>query len=901
MKFWSLHTHSRYSKEDALPSVRRMVSRAVELGYPALGLTDHGTMSGAVQHYKACRKAGIEPLIGFEAYLAFDRLAGKRPDTMHALLVAYNATGWRNIVELNNRAWRQFRWKPVLDMADLAEFHEAGMLEGLLMTGGCWFGVVPRMMREHPGPGMLNMIDALSVWFEDQFYIELHNHEVNRPDQNDRAHAELLHQMATNMHLPMVLAQDSHYLYQTDQGLHDAFKTLNSWNIDDPDSATFPGDGYHMVDTAWMRAHHNEALFRDGMAGLHRILSQAQLRIPELETYRLRTPDLTVSGDAQSELVAACERALKHLLPDVYASQRKPYTERLAFELAVVAATGFAGYLLLVAKVCDWMNEQKIMFSIRGSASGSLVNYLLGITQVDPMRWGLSFDRFLSEDRIKPPDIDIDIENERRPEVIDYVLEMFDARQIGTTGQMKVNENADGELGGAAIVAWKKRARAIGADPDAPMPDVWRSRLKTLVRYNGFADGEPIEPPVKSFGVHPGGVLIAPDAAALAEVPIQWISNSATTITAFEGADVEALGLVKLDLLGLKTLTVLKVCHEMSGLHWSEIQLTDSRVYRSLWKDTTGVFQLEGWTATKGVRKMKPTKIADIIAALALFRPAAMKSGATDAYLKRRSGEELITPRHEIISKHTDSTYGVLIYQEQAIDILKDLGMTVEEVESARSAVKASNANVGNAAAKMKELEARLRSLGKEHGMSPADIAWLNDAIQAYAGYSFNRAHATAYGLMSYATAWYRTNFPVAFWTGVLRAHDGDSPKYKDAPKPEVIYAKAAREAGVRILPAHVNHSGLSYSSDGRSIYKSLRTIDGIGPVAAKELVDKAPFTSLDDMAMRLNTKKVSGVKDLAKGAEPISCPGTIHALYVAGALDDLEREPTKEESNVAG
>lgn len=896
MRYWELHGHSRYSALDALPSVGRRVDRAVELGYPALGLTDHGTIAGAVQHYQACRKAGIEPLIGFEAYVAYDRNMGARPDTMHAVICAVDEVGWRNLVELNNRAWQQFRWKPVLDLGDIAEFADAGMLDGLIMTGGCWFGLVPRMIREHPGPGVLNMISALSVWFDGRFFIELHNHEVRRPDQDDRAHAEMLHSMARSMYLPMILAQDSHYLLPEDQGLHDAFKTLNSWNTADPDSATFPGDGYHMVDTQWMRRHHSRELFRDGMAGLSAILDSAHLRIPELEKYRLRMPDLAVSGDAQNELAIRCRQELAALLVDMYPKHRRRYHDRLAEELDVVEATGFAGYLLLVAKVTSWMGEQGIFYAVRGSAVGSLLCFLLGITEIDPVQWDLSFDRFLSRERIKPPDIDVDIEHERRPEVIAHVLEMYDARQIGTTGQMKVTVDENGDLAGGVMVQWRKRARAIGADPAAPVPDVWRARMLTLVRYNGMRGNEPVEPPVRSFGVHPGGVVIAPDAAALAEVPTQWIASSGTTITAFEGNDIEELGLIKLDLLGLKTLTVLRVCAEMTRIGWTEMPLNDRSVYASMVKDTTGLFQLEGWSATKGIRRMRPTRIADVIAAMALFRPAARDSGATDSYLRRRAGEEPIVGRHEVIAQHTSKTYGVLVYQEQALGILKDLGMTVDEVEKARKAIKASNANVGNAAQAMRDLEVRLRQLGTEAGMSPADIAWLNDAMQAYAGYSFNQAHATAYGLTAYATAWYRKHFPVAFWTGVLRAHDGDSPKHDNAPKPEVLYAKAAREAGVRICPAHVNHSGLSYSSDGRVIYKSLRTIEGVGPVAAAEVADKAPFTSLDDMARRLSTRKVSGVRDLGKGVAPQVCPGNIHALHEAGALEGLERETTTKE-----
>lgn len=894
MKFWSLHTHSRYSRKDALPTVQRIVDRAVDLGYPALALTDHGNLSGAVQHYKACRKAGIEPLIGFEAYIAFDRLAGKRPTTMHSTIVAFNETGYRNLVALNNRAWQQFRWQPVLDLGDIAEFAAEGRLEGLLMTGGCWFGLLPRWIREQHSTSVLNLVSALSGWFDGRFFVEIHNHEVNHETQSDRDHARLMHEMAVSLHLPTVLAQDSHYIERNEQPLHDAFKTLTSWDTSNPDAAVFPGDGYHMVDTDWMRKHHPKDIFDRGMAGLNLILSWADLRIPELETYTLRTPDITVTGNALAELRIICQQALDAKVADleVPARQVKLYQDRLDEELHVVEVTGFAGYMLLVAWTANHMVDNDILFSVRGSATGSLICWLTNVTMLDPIHWGLSFDRFLSVDRIKPPDVDFDVEHERRGEVLAALEERFYTVHIGTDTQYSVGENDEGEQNGSLARAWTQRARNIGADPEAPVPDVWRARLKAIASINGRNnDGTFVDAPISSFGVHPAGMLIAPDKATLDSIPIQYVASSKTFVTAFDQHDIEKLGLVKLDILGLRTLTTIKVCQEMTGIGFTELRLTDRKVFQAASKDTTGLFQIEGATSAKGVRRMRPSKISDLIAAMALFRPAARDSGATDAYLRRRSGAEPITKRHPLIAAHTDGTYGVLVYQEQAINILKDLGMTVEEIEVARNAIKASNANVSGAAKALDGLMARIDSLATAKGLSKADVAWLSEALHAYAGYSFNLAHATAYGVMAYATAWYRTYYPVAFWTGVLRANHDAPAKYKDAPKPETIYLNAARRAGVDVLPAHVNHSGLTYSSDGKHIYKGLSSIPGVGPVAAKELVEKAPFTSLDDLARRCASRKVTGTNDLGKGVEPINCPGHVKLLYAAGALEDLVRE----------
>lgn len=898
--FWSVHTHSRYSRKDAMPTVARIVAKAKELEYPALALTDHGTLSGAVQHYQACRKAGIEPLIGMEAYVAFDRMDGKRPTTMHATIVAFNEVGWRNLVRLNNQAWRQFRWQPTLDLGDLADAAAGDGLDGLLMTGGCWFGLVPRWIRENDAQSVLNVVSALSAWFDGRFFIEIHNHKVEHETQADAEHARLLHDMAVAMHIPTVLAQDSHYVELNEQPIHDAFKTLTSWDTSNPDAAAFPGDGYHMVDTAWMRRHHPADIFARGMEGLEMIRSWAHLRIPELEEYTLRTPDVGLTNEPINELLSLARTGLNnHIDSGVIARKSvKRYEDRLSEELDVVAQTGFAGYLLLVERVCSWMRRNSILYSVRGSGVGSLLCWLTGITGYDPITWGLSFDRFLSADRIKPPDIDIDVEHERRGEVLEWLDQEFYTVHIGTDTQYGVGENEDGDQNGSLARAWQQRARNIGADPNAPVPDVWRAKLRAIATFNGRRqDGTAIDPPISSFGVHPAGMLIAPDQATMETIPIQYVASSKTFVTAFDQDDIEALGLVKLDVLGLRTLTTIRICQEMTGIGFNELRLTDAKVYREASKDTTGLFQIEGSTSARGVKRMRPSKIADLIAAMALFRPAARDSGATDVYLRRRSGQEPIVKRHPLIANHTDGTYGVLVYQEQALNILKDLGLTVEEVEKARKAIKASNANVAGAATALNDLMARIDTLAQTKGMSKADVVWLSDALHAYAGYSFNLAHATAYGVMAYATAWYRTHYPVAFWTGALRANQDAPAKYKDAPKPETIYLNAARRAGVEVRPPHVNHSGLTYTSDGKVIYRGISSILGIGPVAANELVSKAPFTSLDDLAERCASRKVTGTNDLGKGREPVNCPGHIKILHAAGALEDLHHE--KKEADV--
>jgi DNA polymerase-3 subunit alpha len=301
--------------------------------------------------------------------------------------------------------------------------------------------------------------------------------------------------------------------------------------------------------------------------------------------------------------------------------------------------------------------------------------------------------------------------------------------------------------------------------------------------------------------------------------------------------------------------------------------------------ETIGLFQLEGGASRSGVRRLKPNKITDVIAAMALFRPATMESGATDDFISRRQGYEQVPERHPIISEETKETYGVLLYQEQVIGVMKSIGLETEEIEKARKAIKASNASVGNAAKDLLDLMKRIRTLAKEKGMNDSDLTWLEQALNAYAGYGFNKAHATAYGVFSYITGYFAVHHPLAFWAGMLRSYTGA--------KQEPIYLKAARDAGVRMRPPHVNISQKGYTADKEtnSIRKGLTTIKGLGDKAADEIVMHAPYSSLDDFARKVSGRRVTGSKDLGKGHSPEACGGIVAALFEAGALSGLERE----------
>jgi DNA polymerase III subunit alpha len=915
-RWWSAHTHSRYSAGDALPTVKAIVDRAVELRYPVLGLTDHGNSAGTVELYTHARKAGIEPLPGMEAYVALNRNSlitlpsGRRKlPTFHMGLLATTEVGYRNLIGLHNTAHRNFTGKPVLDLGDFAKAHDDGLLEGVVATSGCWFGLLPTLMREGDPIALRNVLAALEGWFTDGFYIEMQHHGIHTHEQNSDLHVADLHTISKQMGLPVIIGQDSHYCHLEERPVHDALKMLSSWKLDDPDDAIFPGDGYHMADLPWIAKHYTPDQLEDGLAGLDDLASKAKVRIPELDTFKLAVPD--TGGDPDAILMRKTTDALEARFADgrIRPARHSAYRKLLAEELDVVIGAGFSGYLLLAGKVADYMREEKISFSVRGSAAGALLCWLLGITNLDPVVWGLPFDRFLSRDRTKPPDIDFDIEHRRRDEVIDWLANQYHVVRIGTWGQLGINDDDDEEdQKGSLLVKWKQRARHMGMDPNAPVPPAEWAKLQALAQVNARTD--PSHPGAYGgVGVHAAGVLITPDERTASGVPL--VSVKATKedterrlVTAFYKDDLERMGLVKLDLLALRTQTAMRIVHDLVGLDVERIPLNDKDTYRSIRTgNTVGLFQLEGGAAARGVKQLAPTRIQDIIAAMALFRPAALNSGATESFLRRRNGQEPIPARHDIITAETKDTYGVIVYQEQALNIMKRLGLTVEEVEKARKAIKASNAGVGDAQVILRELQGKIAVQAQGVGMCVTDVAWLNEALDAYANYGFNKAHATAYGLLAYWTAYARTHHPVAFWAGILDCYADDNSKVwvgnrqsRTRVSKTDKYKVAARTAGLMLLPAHVNRSKENYTAtaDLKALRAGLSSVPGVGVKGATEIVAHAPYSSLDDFADRVSASRVGGVVELRKGHSPMACGGVVVELAKAGAFEGITFDPVR-------
>jgi DNA polymerase-3 subunit alpha len=878
---WNLHAHSRFSVNDALPDVKDMVATVAGYGQKALGLTDHGNMAGTIQLYKHCRKAGIVPFPGSELYVVHDR-ADKKAKRHHMCVVAYTTEGYQNLVKLSSLTHANFYNKPIIDHTDLASLSEEGLLKGIAATSGCYFGFIAQSVVKDDFHGAVQLMQAYSGWF-DKFYIELQNHNIDHGDGwNDNRLADTLFEMAQQQGIPAVLTQDSHYCHQEDQEMHNELKRLVAFGPDTED-AVFPGDGFGLADTLWLKERHSAERYAYGEEGLADLLLANDLAIPQLDTYHYNIP-FTVA-DPNTFLERDCTNRLDDM--GFGKAEKAKYLARLKEELEIIKDTGMAGYLLLVAEVTDWCRFNKIFYQARGSASGSIACWLLRITQEDPLKWGLSFERFISRDRTKPPDIDLDVEHERRKELIEWLRGRFSVTQIGTWmeyslhGEDTDEDGAKGSLRVKYYSARSRRGEPVGDWSEVPAAD--KAALHQLADYKSFS----------SYGTHAAGLVITTtDEEFDSLVPTMKVASSDTYVSQYEMNDIEALGLVKLDVLGLKTLTVLHKCMDnlgkdvFNGLSW--IPNSDPKTFSRITAGkTAGVFQLEGYAAQRGCMDLKPTKVSDVIAAMALFRPATQNSGATRSYINRRRKTEDVPVRHTIIEKNTAKTYGIMLFQEQVIAILRDLGMNADDLTSFLKAVKASNADIGGAGQVIEGYRQQVKAMAVDAGFTPTDWDWLWHAIEGFAAYGFNQAHSTAYGLTAYRCAYLATNHPVEFYAALLSVAAGT--------KKEPDYIASVRKEGLSIRRADVNASGVSYAVDPRkdSIRKGILAIKGVGEKSAVDIVEKRPeggYESMDQFVHLVDHRKVTGVKPYIESGD--LAVGVLGKLYEAGALDSLIDQP---------
>lgn len=883
--FFHTHVHSEFSCLDGMADIATMAAKAAKMGQPGISITDHGNMSGAFQLYNAAKKNGLVPFIGLEPYFV-DVSSDKKAKRYHMTLLSFTTQGYKNLVQLcsTSHSRDHYHYKPRIDRLDLM----TAPTDGIACLTGCYFGLICQAIvnaeDEDAGIDKAKRLVKMLQQIFDLVYIEIQHHHTQHDVWNDDRLVRALYRLSMETGCPPIVTNDCHYCDKSDKPLHDMMKSIAYSS--EVSEVSFPGDSYHLASESWMKTHYRDhADVWDAAQHSYQELLQAnELTIPVLDSYKYHVPK--IAPNPMKTLEQLCLQSMNRM-QTLGTTLGTEYDERLDYELGVVKGLGMADYFLLVSDYVQWCHQNEIFVMARGSAAGSLICWLLGFTQVDPLKWNLTFDRFLTPDRVRPPDIDLDIEDVRRADVVQYLKDKYEIVQIGTYNRLSYNE--DSGRGGLFVQYMSSQRKILGDRFPQNL-----GKIKTLHDLDEVRpqDAERIRslgnvPLRRSPGSHAAGFVVsAPPAHDISEwIPTMLIPSSDTLVTQMMMDDVEDAGYIKVDLLGLRSLTTVRRCLELVhqvGLKW--IPLDDSETFKFLRKGNaeTGIFQMEGYSAARGCREVKVKNVTDLILVNALYRPATLESGYVDTFLINRKNPKQIKYTHKIFRKHLEETYGVPCFQEQVLAILRDLGMPVAEMNDFLKAVKGKHATAGyseSSTAVFDSNQDRFMELCSSAGMTTteAEASWL--LVEGFASYGFNRAHATAYSLLGYQMAYLKVHYPVEFHAALLETSVGN---FK-----EDQYIKETRRVGVPILGACVNRSKSLWAIDptGKAVRRGVSSIKGIGAKAADAIVTNAPYASIEDLISRCPGQAVTGGKNWTKDR---TLTGVMEALRKAGALKQI-------------
>ena len=920
MPFVHLHNHSHYSLLDGLTKLDEMVNYAKEQGSPAVAITDHGTMYGAIEFYQKAKKAGIKPIIGVETYLApnsrFDKNTREDGRSYHLLLLAKNNTGYKNLMKLVSHAHIDgFYYKPRIDWEILQKHHE-----GVIACTACLGGEIPRLISADKLNEARKRIREYNELFgQDNFYLEIQDHP--ELDGQAKVNKQLI-KFSRELNIPLVATNDSHYLKKEDAEAQDILLCLqNKKKITDTDRMKMLGYGdYSMRSNAEMIAAFSH--IPEAIENTVKIAAMCNVDI-ELGNIQLPHFEVPEGYDGNSYLRQWCEKRIEQRYPQASEVELTPVHERLNYELSVIAKMGWPSYFLIVADFINWAKDNKIVVGPgRGSAAGSLVCYLTGITNLDPLKYDLLFERFLNPERISMPDIDMDFADIRRGEVLSYVEKKYGSdhvAQIITFGTM------------AARAAVRDVGRVLNEPYDycdkisksIPMFMKLDEALKTVPELRDMYSKEPaakriidyakrLEGVARHASTHACGVLITKN--PLTEyVPIQYASSSdRSIISQYSLHPIEDLGLLKMDFLGLKNLTIiesaLKIIKNTRGLdiNIDEIPLDDPKTYK-LFQDgeTTGIFQFESSGMKRYLRELKPTVFEDIIAMVALYRPGPMEW--IPDYIAGKHQKKKVAYLHPKLAPILEKTYGVAIYQEQVMQIARDLaGFSMGQADVLR---KAMGKKIASLLAEQKEkfIEGCVKNgVYKELGEKVFSF------IEPFAGYGFNRSHAACYAMISYQTAYLKAQWPVEFMAALLTSDQGDTDR-------AAIEIEECRNMGIKIMAPDINESfgtftvvtagtksnqAVSGAEKIDTIRFGLKAIKNVGEHIVEEIIkerkENGAYADIFDLLDRITDKDLN-----KKSLESLIKSGALDSFGERGQLlSNLERllgfskESTKNKDN---
>ena len=900
--FVHLHNHTFHSVLDGLTKIHDLVDKVKELGMEAAAVTDHGTMSGILDYYKTAKKAGIKPIIGIETYVAtrsrFDRDPGKDKQRFHLTVLAMNNTGFHNLMKLSTRANLEgMYYKPRIDHELLEELNE-----GLIVLSGCASGEIGVALKEDD----YDRARDIAKWYKsilgDRYYLELQDHGHPKSNTHWDVQAKInegLIKLSKELDIEMVVTCDGHYLTHEYQDAHEILLCVGTGSyLSDEKRMSLKDFELHLTDPRDIIDHWGEE-FPEVIRNTKKIADRCDVEIelgrilipkyplPDGENEHSYLLRLTYQGLLQRYNGASKEEAEKLDPDEIIPKLSDEVRERAEMELGVMGNMGYEGYFLIVQDFINWGKSQGIVFGPgRGSAAGSIIAYALNITDLDPLKYGLLFERFLNPDRISMPDIDVDIQDTRRDEVIEYCAKKYGedhVSNIATFGKMfgrmavrdvaRVLEVPYAESDRLAkLVPPPNQGRhiplSVSIKEDADLRNEYENNptAKEVLDYAIQLEGT-----IRSHGVHACGVVIAPDTLAN-YIPLE-MAQKGVVATQFPMGEVEELGLLKMDFLGLSNLTIINNAMRIirkaykKEINLSELPLDDKKTYELFQRgDTTGVFQLESAGMKRYLRGLKPTTFEDIIAMVALYRPGPMQF--IDSFIRRKHGEEEITYLHPGMKNSLKNTYGILVYQEQFMQISKEwCGFTGGQADTLRKAVGKKKIDL------MKKVKPEFVEGAVKVGGATKEIAetfWTQ--LEEFANYCFNKSHAACYGLIAYWTAYLKAHYPDAFMAALMTSDHDDTDRL-------AIEITECKHMGISVLSPDVNESFVEFAvvPNENKIRFGMSAVKGVGVGAVEEVLrarEDGSFTSVEDFARRVSTSKFN-----RKAWE---------SLIKSGAFDDM-------------
>lgn len=899
-----LHNHTQFSLLDGLTKIPELVEFVAEEGMGAVGMTDHGTLSGTLEFYKAAKEKGVKPIIGIETYVAArgykDKDPSKDKNRYHLVLLAMNEVGYQNLMKLSTLANLEgYYYFPRIDHELLEKYNE-----GLIASSACLGGEIGDALKNEDYAKAKEIATWYKSVFGDRYYLEIQDHgHPDAPSHNaeQKMVNDGVFKLGKELDIPVILTCDAHYLKHKDQDAHEILLCVGTGAfLSDEKRMSLKEFELHVIPPkeliARWGADHPEVITNTKKVAdrcnveleLGKILIP-KFPIPEGESEKSHLDRLVYQGLARRYLGKSEEEAAALSNEAIKAKLPKDVLERVVYELGVIDSMGFNGYFLIVQDFINWGKSRGIIFGPgRGSAAGSIVAYAVRITDLDPLKYGLLFERFLNPDRISMPDIDVDIQDSRRDEVIEYCADKYGHDRVSnivTFGRMFAR-NAVRDVARVLQVPYADAdrlakmipapvqgrhiplAKSIKEDVDLKREYETNETSKTVIDYAMILEGT-----VRSHGVHACGVVIAPD-DLVKYVPLEQaqkktaFSKEGVIATQFPMNQIEELGLLKMDFLGLSNLTIIKntlrIIKKVYGndIDISSIPLDDDMTFKLLQRgDTTGVFQFESSGMKRYLKELKPTEFNDVIAMGALYRPGPLSAGLTDSFIKRKNGLEDIAYAHPLMKNSLSTTFGVLVYQEQVMQISRDVcGFTGGEADTLRKAIGKKKLDV------MNKMQVKFVDGAVKNGVDQGVIEKFWRDLLGFADYCFNKSHSACYGMISYQTAYLKAHYPAAFMAALMTSDYDDTDRL-------AIEIAECKHMGIKVLPPDVNESFGEFAvvppvGEGTKLtgYENIRfgmnAVKNVGSGAVEEIIrarkEAGKFETIEAFIASVNTRVVN-------------------------------------------